>query len=125
PKPPNQQDMDDVEGRDAAVAAPDAGERDAAPGPSCGVCDDGIACTIDFCEEGACQYVAEDDLCAAGERCDRVRGCVPRRCRSHADCDDENACTGVERCDPSAAAADPATGCVAGTPLDCDDKIAC
>ena len=35
-----------------------------------------------------------------------------------ANCDDGLWCNGVETCDP-------ATGCVAGTPLDCDDANAC
>jgi hypothetical protein len=42
----------------------------------------------------------------------------PPACRSDAECSDRMACNGVERCDP-------AVGCVPGTPIACDDGVAC
>ncbi len=61
------------------------------------VCDDGIACTTDTCNEAreACDFVATD-----------------------ARCDDGNACNGSETCDT-------ATGCESGLPLDCTDDNEC
>jgi hypothetical protein len=60
------------------------------------VCDDGVACTTDSCNEA-------EDTCVF----------VP----NNALCDDGVACNGVETCS--------ATGCQAGTPLDCNDNDAC
>jgi hypothetical protein len=59
-------------------------------------CDDSIACTIDSCDElTSCENVPDDTACA-----------------------DTTVCNGVETCDPL-------SGCVAGTPLDCDDGDLC
>ncbi len=60
-------------------------------------CDDGIACTVDSCNEttDSCDYVADD-----------------------AACDDGLFCNGAETCSP-------AVGCVAGTSVNCDDGISC
>ncbi len=60
-------------------------------------CDDGIPCTVDSCNE-------------ATDSCDHTP--------SDAACDDGVYCNGVETCDP-------VTGCQSGTPVDCDDGIAC
>ncbi len=46
------------------------------------VCDDGIACTTDVCEAGACVFTADDAVC------------------------------GAATCDPGVVGADPSTGCV-------------
>jgi hypothetical protein len=61
-----------------------------------------------------------------GQICDRTMGCITPSapCAEDAECDDELTCTGVETCDPTSPMAD-AAGCVAGTPPDCDDMIAC
>jgi subtilisin family serine protease len=56
-------------------------------------CDDGNVCTVDACNGRTCTHTAVQ-------------------------CDDGNACNGVEMCDP-------AIGCVAGQPLACDDGDAC
>ena len=66
-------------------------------------CDDGVTCTADAC--------------------DPVNGCthtpIPGCCRKDDDCEDHDACTGIETCDV-------ATGtCRAGAHLDCDDDDAC
>lgn len=55
-------------------------------------CDDGIACTVDGCDEGS-------DSCTHSP--------------SHPTCDDGVFCNGAEICDP-------ASGCVAGAPVECD-----
>ncbi|MCZ7681702.1 MAG: putative metal-binding motif-containing protein [Sandaracinaceae bacterium] len=60
-------------------------------------CDDGIACTVDGCDDDveACTHEATDSLC-----------------------DDGDVCNGAETCDV-------ASGCATGTPLDCDDESDC
>ena len=61
------------------------------------VCNDGIACTTDACDPrtGQCTVTPNNAACSDGL-----------------------ACNGVEVCNPS-------TGCVAGTPVICDDDIDC
>ena len=110
-------------GTDDSDATGQESPEDAA---SCERCDDGIACTLDACgEEAECSNVPSDARCGSDERCSVVKGCVPLRCRDDSDCDDGNACSGTERCDPASESADPRTGCVAAAPLTCDDGIAC
>jgi hypothetical protein len=60
-------------------------------------CDDGVACTQDTCDESQAACVHAPD---------------------HALCQDGMACNGAESCHPT-------QGCVAGTPRDCDDGVAC
>ncbi len=125
-------------------------------------CNDNITCTQDFCDESTqvCQHVASDQACSNGSFCDGVEACNPgasgadpttgcvagtpvncddgitcttdscddttRSCihtPSNAACDDGLYCDGVETCDPVNGA--PGTGCVAGTPVNCEDGIAC
>src|SRR5207249_4886098 len=66
-------------------------------------CDDGVVCTADACDPvNGCTHTP-------------IRGC----CRKDDDCEDHDACTGIETCDV-------ATGtCRAGAHLDCDDDDAC
>ncbi len=87
----------------------------------CGNCDDGVACTLDLCDEtsGDCRHEPNDDLCGSGMVCDPLSGCVEAEpCTSDAQCDDENPCTDD--------ACDPATGC-RNTPntAACDDGDPC
>jgi hypothetical protein len=65
-------------------------------------CDDGIACTSDFCDlaADACAHVDDDTVCQNGLFCD-----------------------GIEACDPMNGA--PGTGCVTGVAVNCNDSIAC
>ncbi len=106
---------------DGGIPGTDGGTVDG--GPQCpGGCDDGVACTADSCQEGACVHTPDNNLCEGGARCTPM-GCVTERCTTDAQCDDGNACNGVERCSP--AGGDPVTGCVPGMPLECDDGIAC
>ncbi|RJO69017.1 MAG: M6 family metalloprotease domain-containing protein [Myxococcales bacterium] len=67
------------------------------------VCDDGVACTDDSCDE--------QNLACANP---------PNAAR----CQDDLFCNGEENCDPSSEAAG-ADGCVAGTPPALDDAVAC
>ncbi len=106
-------------------AGPGPGD-DAGPGVDAGPvcpsdCDDGVACTNDRCEAGACINTPDERLCGDDERCSPVMGCVPSRCTSDGECDDGVFCNGVERCVADA----PGSGCVAGDPVTCDDGFAC
>jgi hypothetical protein len=65
--------------------------------PGVAPCDDGVDCTTDVCDEAGDECTAEPD--------DTV-------------CQNATACDGIELCLP-------ATGCSAGTPLDCDDANPC
>ncbi len=58
-------------------------------------CNDGVPCTIDVCQGGACVITPSDTLCNNGQFCD-----------------------GVEICQPL-------LGCMAGTPITCDDGVVC
>lgn len=62
------------------------------------ICDDGIACTVDGCDEAQGGCVADTSKCG---------------CTRNADCDDRNACTGTESCDPKTLT------CTPGSPVDC------
>ncbi len=59
--------------------------------------DDGIACTVDVCDEDTDSVTHSPD---------------------DTDCDDANACNGAETCSET-------LGCLAGTPIDTDDGVDC
>ncbi|MDF1561909.1 MAG: hypothetical protein P1V51_02625 [Deltaproteobacteria bacterium] len=70
------------------------------PGPSTGCdegCDDGIACTVDSCDEvaGACRHTPDHGQCTQPEVCDTDNGCTlpSGACTNDAACDDTNPCT--------------------------------
>ncbi len=67
-------------------------------------CSDGIACTVDSCDEDEdrCEFTPSDDAC-----------------------NDPDPCDGQEICDPMNAGAGNKTGCIAGPPLDCEDEYGC
>jgi hypothetical protein len=65
----------------AALVCDDAECRDCVDDAEC---DDSNGCTVDGCDAGACEHVAEDP------------GCVP--CTTDAECDDDDPCT-VDGCD--------------------------
>lgn len=114
------------------------------------VCDDGVGCTVDSCDEStdACVHSPSDTLCSDSqycngeETCDPVNGCRPG---TSVTCNDGVACT-VDSCDEEtdscasvpnhsacsdgqfcngAEVCDPIQGCQAGPPVSCDDQIAC
>jgi len=92
-------------------------------------CDDGLACTgTEFCSlmAGACAsmgaLVCDDGITCTADICSAVTD----QCESvpqNADCSNGTFCDGVEQCDP--ANGDPTTGCMAGTPVACDDAVGC
>jgi Cys-rich repeat protein len=51
-------------------------------------CNDGVACTDDFCDEasGECSHIENDSKCRAGHLCDAQAGCYRGECRSDEDC---------------------------------------
>ncbi len=113
-------------------------------------CSDGVACTIDLCDEGtdSCASAPSDGFCNNGDYCDGVETCDPLTgCQpgTPPDCNDGVVCT-VDSCnelsdtcsqvlDPDFCdngdfcdgfeTCDPATGCQPGTPPICDDQVAC
>ncbi len=82
-------------------------------------CRDMFDCTVDSCgSDGRCSYTAQNSRCTTGQVCRVGMGCISERtCSSDADCNDMMRCNGVERC--------VEFGCVAGTPVACDDMNAC
>ena len=113
------------------------------------VCDDGVGCTDDSCNEttDSCDYTANNTNCPddgqfctgtaycdavndcqagtppcdpATETCDDVGDvCEPLGCQSDAECDNGEFCDGAETCDQ-------ATGqCLPGTPVNVDDGVGC
>jgi hypothetical protein len=119
-------------------------------------CDDGLACTMDSCDDAmdACVHVSDDLACADGLMCNGAERCDPAAAGHDAAgcvagpamaCDDGIACT-IDRCDETMGGCvgeaddgrcadaifcdglevcDPARGCVDGTPPACDDGVAC
>ena len=105
------------------------------------ICDDGVSCTIDSCSESSdtCFHTADDTVCDDGlycngtETCDGVLDCQAGLdpcggagcddtldacgCVSDPDCDDAVFCNGVELCSGGF--------CAPGTPVACDDGVAC
>ena len=84
-------------------------------------CDDGKFCTVnDVCTAGVCGGVARD--CSDGIACtvdscdEAVKACV--NTPNNALCDDGLYCNGAETCNA-------ASGCQAGTPVNCDDGNEC
>jgi len=82
-------------------------------------CNDSVACTSDVCDNASasCRNFPDDAACGAGETCSAVSGCLAGGCVTDADCDDGVFCNGGETCS--------AGSCSAGTPVACDDSIAC
>jgi len=83
------------------------------------ICDDGIDCTVDSCNErtGTCVFIPDHDRCGYNEICDPQLGCISRRCTTDEDCDDGLFCNGREFCEDGTCRSSPA-------PV-CDDGIDC
>jgi hypothetical protein len=114
-------------------------------GGICGACDDGISCTVDYCDDFQCHFAPLDSLCSDNLDCtvdkctpsgcqnipDDSRcgfseycwpwkgGCVYVECFSDDDCLDDNLCNGIEQCDVLT------YRCLAGIALECDDGLWC
>ena len=65
------------------------------------VCDDGVPCTGDGCEEGLCVFTSLDGApCDDGEPCTVQDTCLDAGCAGQAkSCDDQDPCT-LDSCDP-------------------------
>jgi hypothetical protein len=86
----------------------------------CGDCDDGVACTVDSCNEETeqCEHQPDDSRCAQDETCHPQNGCQPGQiCTGDANCDDRQYCNGAEKCVDGQ--------CQAGTPVNCADSVDC
>ena len=87
-----------------------------------GPCDDGNACTVgDTCGNAACVGTPLDGIaCDDGNACTTADVCATGICTGGPAriCDDGNACNGVESCNAW-------SGCVAGTPPDCQSDNQC
>jgi len=114
-------------------------------GGICGACDDGISCTVDYCDDFQCHFAPLDSLCSDNIDCtvdkcspsgcqnipDDSRcgfseycwpwkgGCVYVECFSDDDCSDDNLCNGIEQCDVLT------YRCLGGIALECDDGNLC
>ena len=100
----------------------------AAPGDGCvsgnnvQCVDDGIACTVESCDEATmgCISTADNTLCTnpSFPFCvPSLGGCVAAPpCNTAADCDDMDDCNGIETCN---------VVCQPGTPVNCNDGISC
>lgn len=110
------------------------------------MCDDGVECTADGCNEDldACVHRPRRELCGSGEVCFPNNGCGPGRpCQRDEECDDGAFCSGEEMCldglcQPGLPVACPSSGCLEGIcdeakdecatePSDafCDDGLSC
>ena len=84
-------------------------------------CDDGNVCTDDSCDnEFGCVHDFNVAPCNDGNACTMGETCDTGSCSGSSPvvCDDGLVCNGSETCNT-------ATGCVAGTPLNCDDANSC
>jgi hypothetical protein len=122
--------------------------------PGSDPCDDGVACTIDTCDEefDLCDWMPDDAVCDDGqfcngpETCDLVAGCepgVPPVCDDGVTCTDDfcnpggaggaGACASTPNdanCDDGqycngAETCDPVSDCQPGVPPSCDDGVSC
>lgn len=119
-EPPSDAGGDGGDTGDAGDGGPPV---DAGPPTGCGpageVCDDGVACTIDGCLDGACTTFLDDVLCDDGVDC-TLDVCEPSGCRHEVRdtrCDDGNPCT-EDRCRESGCVAEPNAAA-------CDDGFFC
>ncbi len=128
------------------ICQPDSGCQDGVPP----VLSDANACTLDFCDEaqGGVVHTPIHEECDNGSWCDGLESCdanlgcvagVPpmlgddiactadlcdeatdsvKHLPDYSLCVDNDKCNGTESCHVL-------SGCVAGTPLDCDDQLAC
>jgi len=94
-------------------------------------CDDGLYCNgRERCAGGVCAVgtpQCQDSASCTMNTCDEDND----RCvivADHSMCSDNNACNGIEQCNPRGAGADPRTGCTPVRPenvIDCDDGNNC
>ena len=98
--------------------------------PSTGACVPGVApncndnngCTDDSCQPAiGCLHTNNTAPCTDGNACTQGDVCGGGNCNPGPalDCDDANACNGLESCDPANGT------CVSGTPPNCNDNNPC
>ncbi len=87
--------------------------------------DDGVACTVESCDEatGDCQTELDNAQCAMGEFCSDGGCVVGDPCNNAGQCQDGLACNGAEIC-AQLMGMGP-TVCQPGTPIDCNDDVDC
>ncbi|UJR87215.1 MULTISPECIES: MopE-related protein [Sandaracinus] len=85
-------------------------------------CDDGVACTHDWCDDtdDRCSHEADSSVCVAGAECHPIDGCRARECASDDECVDDHPCDGAERCVGSACVIGERTSCRDGDPCTTD-----
>ena len=83
------------------------------------ICDDGVDCTADTCDEttGECLALPDHDQCPPNATCDPVEGCHLQVCLDDGDCDDGGFCNGAEYCQGGY--------CQPSEPVICNDGIDC
>lgn len=107
----------------------DGGDASVDGGPPCTAtsCDDGHACTVDFCAVDGCGHMAVDVICAdsnpcTDDRCDDATasdGCSHRP--NTVACDDGIFCNGLDSCGASSCSVHTGDVCVA--PLTCNETL--
>ncbi len=114
-------------GATGGAAGADAGTPECVTHTDCDnlvYCDGVETCAAGKCVAGTPIVCPGDGKTCTAEVCDNAT----KSCKTvlqDGQCSDSLFCTGTEKCDPSAAGADPTTGCVAGTPVACSDGISC
>ncbi len=135
------------DGVDCTLDSCDLGTGTCVNSPRNGMCDDGVSCTVDRCRASGCQNLLRDARCddsndctanmctatgcmdtdvidgtpcndAAGDAGLCAAGSCSVECTSAADCQNGNACDGMETCSTNGQ-------CRPGTALDCNDMDAC
>lgn len=92
------------------------------------LCDDGITCTIDFCQPGkGCQFLPADGLCddsnpCTQSACDAKQGCTSGPAPKGGPCDDGNACTQKDACNGVGSCAGGVNTCQCQQNSDCVAK---
>ncbi len=96
------------------------------------LCDDGVACTVDFCQPGkGCVHLADDTLCPGDGACttgvcDAALGaCKTGPKAAGSPCDDGNVCTKGELCDGVGGCSGGNNGCACGKDTDCTLATPC
>lgn len=80
-------------------------------------CSDGVACTDDFCDSvTGCVFIPNDANCARGEICDANDGCgFDSECVTNEDCEDGDLCNGDDFCFDGVCEHNAAVLCQLGT----------
>lgn len=94
-------------------------------------CDDGVACTIDWCDaEKGCQVLPADGLCADANACvvmgcDKTAGCQVKTFNKGQGCNDGNPCTSGDNCNSLGTCVGSTNDCKCATSADCKSDNKC